>query len=78
MKTVEIIRFTGEMEEKEIIVKDELGKDIKQMVETPVTEIAKEYTCEDGEENSLLSRARLTAELHTRDKEGDFTARIQA
>ena len=78
MKTVELIRYTGEMEEKEIIVKDEAGKDVKQMIETPITEIAKEYTCEDGEENNLLSRARLTAELYSRDKDGRFQARIQA
>ena len=78
MKTIEIIRFTGEMEEKEVITQDEAGKDIKSMVETPVTEITKEYTCEDGEENSLLSRARLTAELYNRDREGDFRARLQA
>lgn len=77
MKTIELVRFTGEMEEKEIITKDEAGKDIKQMIETPVTEITKEYTCEDGEENSLLSRARLTAELYSRDKKGDFRARIK-
>lgn len=69
MKTVEIIRFTGEMEEKKID-----GKTVK----LPVTEVAKEYECEDGGENSLLSRARLTAELYNRDKEGDFQARIQA
>ena len=78
MKTIEIIRYTGEMEEKEVITQDEAGKDITQMVETPITEKVKEYTCEDGDENSLLTRARLTAELHTRDKEGDFTARIKA
>ena len=69
MKTVEIIRFTGEMEEKEID---------GEMVETPVYGVAKTYECEDGEENSLLSRARLTAEIWTRDKEGEFTSRIQA
>ncbi len=69
MKTVEIIRFTGEMNEEEID---------GEMVETPVTEIAKEYECEDGEENSLLTRARLTAELYSRDQEGEFQARIQA
>ena len=69
MKTIEIIRFTGEMEEKEID---------GETVEIPVTEVAKEYECEDGEENSLLSRARLTAELYSRDQEGEFQARIQA
>ena len=78
MKTVEIIRFTGEMEEIEKTVKNEAGKDVKQIFLNPVTEIAKEYECEDGEENSLLSRARLTAELYNRDEEGDFQARIQA
>ena len=77
MKTIEIIRFTGEMEEKTVTVKDEAGVDVKQVQEFPVTELTKEYTCKDGEENSLLSRARLTAELFSRDKEGDFQARIQ-
>ncbi len=77
MKTIELIRFTGEMREEEVTGKDENGDDITQTIEIPITEMIKEYECEDGEENSLLSRARLTAELYTRDKEGDFTARIK-
>ena len=68
MKTIEIIRFTGEIEE---ITVDEVT------TEVPVFVVTKEYECQDGEENSLLSRARLTAELWTRDKEGEYTARIQ-
>ena len=78
MQTIELIRYTGEMEEIEKTVKDEDGKDVTQIFLNPVTEIAKEYTCEDGEENNLLSRARLTAELYSRDQEGTFQARIQA
>ena len=46
--------------------------------EIETLETVKEYTCEDGEENSLLSRARLTAELYNRDREGDYQARMQA
>ena len=38
-------------------------------------EVVKEYE-EEGETN-LLSRAKLTAEIWTRDREGEFTARIQ-
>ena len=78
MKTVEIIRFTGEMEEREITVKDEEGKDVKLITEIPVTEVFKEYECEDGEENSLLYRARLTAEINVMTGGGQFQARIQA
>lgn len=77
MKTIELVKFTGEMTEKEITVQDELGKDFIQIVEVPVAESVKEYTCEDGEENSLLSRARLTAEIYNRDREGYFIARIK-
>ena len=33
MKTIEIIRFTGEMEEKTVTVKDEAGVDVKQVQE---------------------------------------------
>ena len=68
MKTIEIIRYTGETEKKTVD---------GETVETPVYEIKSTYTCEDGEENNLLARARLTAEIWTRDKEGDFQARIQ-
>ena len=39
-------------------------------------EVIKEYEEEEG--TNLLSRAKLTAEIWTRDKEGEFTARIQA
>ena len=45
--------------------------------EIETLEIVKEYTCEDGEENGLLSRARLTAELYSRDRDGEFKARIK-
>ena len=78
MKTIELIRYTGEMTEQEVTGKDENGDDITQTIEIPVTEMVKEYECEDGEENNLLSRARLTAELYSRDQEGTFQARIQA
>ena len=69
MKTIELIRFTGEMTEQEID---------GEITEIPVTEVVKEYTCEDGEEDSLLFRAKLTAEIYSRDKDGDFEARIKA
>ena len=69
MKTVELIRYTGEMDVTEID---------GETVETPITEMVKEYECEDGEENGLLSRARLTAEIYSRDKDGRFQARIKA
>lgn len=78
MKTISIVKFTGEMELKEITTQDAEGLDVIQEVESPVYEVASMYTCEDGEENALLSRARLTAEIWTMTKEGEFTARIKA
>ena len=77
MKTVEIIRLTGEFEDQEIIVKDEDGKDVKQTVQIEIAELINSFECKDGDENQLLYRARLTAELRTRKGEGNFRARIK-
>ncbi len=72
MKTIEIIKHTGEFEK---ITETVDGKKMERKKEILTTE--KEYRCEDGEEQSLLQRARLTAELWTRYKGEKFQARIQ-
>lgn len=82
---IEIIRYTGETEEKEIttrqpkkvIIPEEDMEDVTTTVEIPLFEVAEVYNCNEGEEESVLSRARTTAEIWTRDKEGEFVARVK-
>ena len=82
---IEIIRYTGEMEEKEIttrrpkkvVIPEEDMEDVTEIIETPLFEVVQDYNCSEEEAESILSRARTTAEIWTRDKEGEFVARIR-
>ena len=82
---IEIIRYTGEMEEKEIVTREpkevvipeEDMIDVTRTVEIPLFEVVQDYNCSEEEAESILSRARTTAEIWTRDKEGEYVARIR-
>lgn len=72
MKTIELKKHTGEYE---TITETVDGEQVTW--EQEILETANSYTCEDGQENDLLRRARLTAELWTRDTGFQHDARIK-
>ena len=63
MKTIEIIKHTGEHKTVD-------------GAEQEILETVRQYQCEDGQENNLLYRAKLTAELYSRDTGYKHEAKI--